>query len=78
MKTHFDEAILTYPGLSLHVYGTYLEGEVEDRYSPALSSEFEIREIKLIQGDLVDLLLAKLTIEKIEEDTISQIENNNK
>ena len=76
MKNAMDEAIINYPGLSLHVFGHYYEGERESRYEPGISSDFEIKELRLIEGDLIDLILSNITIEKIEEDVISQIENN--
>lgn len=76
MKNAMDEAIINYPGLSLHVFGYYNEGERESQYEPLSGSEFDIRDIRLIEGDLIDLILSNITIEKIEEDVISKIENN--
>lgn len=76
MKTNEDEIILTLPDVTLHVYGEYIAGEYETRDSPGISADFEISKIELIKGDVYDLILSEITLDKIIDQCLNQMQSN--
>jgi hypothetical protein len=58
---------------TLLVEGEYYEGTKDTYLEKGDDPEFEMESIKLIHGDLQDLLLMNLTIEAIEEKVFEEL-----
>ena len=72
--TTSNTVTISFDELELEITGDYTPAEKETRDHPGSSSEFDITNIEIVKGDIIDLLLEKVTIEKIQDKCREEIE----